>query len=195
MNNIRKNLITIATGLALAGIALAGNASAQATASVVTAKDMIGQWVSVKPEFLGQFYGLRSFSFTERAWSIVFRAFADEKASQPLFTLRVEGNYVLGAELAKMPATRPANFFGNSKYITSYTQDFLKIFAGNNPWKLGTEYDFSNTGAGFFPSSIDAPLEYDLVKLDNGLLYLGDRSGDLSKERPQKLNAYPLVRK
>jgi hypothetical protein len=36
--------------------------------------------------------------------------------------------------------------------------------------------------------------EYDLVAIRNGQLFFGDRSGDLSKARPDKLTPYPLRR-
>jgi hypothetical protein len=36
--------------------------------------------------------------------------------------------------------------------------------------------------------------EYGLVALRGQRLFFGDRAGDLTKARPEKLTAYPLIR-
>ena len=160
-----------------------------------TSKDLIGRWVSASVENYGQFYGKREFVLTERAWAISFNAFGDDKASVPLWTLRVEGTYVLGQAHPKVAGARYADFAGSAKYITAYTDEFLKTFSNGASWKKNTEYEFSRTGAGFFPSVEAGPVEYDLVKLEGNTLFLGDRSVDLNKERAQKASAYALVRR
>ncbi len=166
----------------------------QAQSTLPQAKDLVGHWVSAAPENYGQFFATREFVLTERAWNIAFRAYADSNATQALWTLRVDGHYRLGAAHKTEAGARDANFYATKKYITAYNADLLKVFAGDRNWNLGTEYDFSRTGAGFFEKVIPEP-ELDLVKLENNQLFLGDRSIDLIKQRALKASAYPLVRK
>lgn len=181
--------------VAVLGLLFAGLAFAQGGTKMTTSKDLIGRWVSAGIENYGQFFGRREFVLTERAWSIVFSAFADDKAAIPLWTLRVEGTYILGQPHPGVAGARYADFAGSTKYITAYTDDFAKLFGGTVALPKGVEYDFSRTGAGFFPSVEAGPVEYDLVKLEGNTLYLGDRSIDLNKERAQKASAYPLTRR
>jgi hypothetical protein len=186
---LRKTLFGLAMSLLLPVVI------AQQSAPAFTSKDLIGAWVSSGIENYGQFFGKREFFLTEKAWALRFYAFSDEKAANPLWTLRVEGTYLLGQSHPSVPGARYADFAGSAKYITAYTPDFLKLYGGGAPWKAGVEYDFSRTGAGFLPSVENGPIEYDLVKLEGSKLYLGDRSIDLNKERAQKPSAYALVRR
>ena len=183
-----KKITTLLVTLALV-------TSIQAQSALFEAKDLIGRWTSIQPENYGQFFATREFLLTERAWTILFKATTDASGKTPLWTLRVEGTYQLGQAHPNVPGARYADFGGDAKYITAYTPDMLAVFAQGRPWKVGVEYDFSATGAGFFPSVKDGPKELDLVKLEGDTLYLGDRSVDLNKVRAQKLSAYPLIRK
>jgi hypothetical protein len=169
-------------------------ANAQSEQPSFTSKDLIGHWVSSTSENYGQFFGKREFFLTEKAWAILFSAYGDEAATTPLWTLRVEGTYVLGQAHPGVPGARYADFTGGSKYITAFTDDFLSVFSNGAAWEKGVEYDFSRTGAGFFPSVEAGPVEYDLVLLEGDTLFLGDRSGNLNVDRASKASSYPLVR-
>ncbi len=189
---IRKSVFPI---LLIALALMVSGASAQQNKPIFSSKDLIGHWVSANVENYGQFFGKREFFLTEKAWAIIFSAYGDEKASIRLWKLRVEGIYILGQAHPGVAGARYADFAGSAKYITAYTDDFVKLFSNAAAWQKGVEYDFSRIGAGFFPSVEDGPIEYDLVKLEGNTLYLGDRSIDLNKERAQKASGYALVRK
>ena len=48
---------------------------------------------------------------------------------------------------------------------------------------------------GFIAPLMQSMGEYDLVMIKEGQFFFGDRSGDLSKARPEKLNQFPMVQK
>ncbi len=58
---------------------------------------------------------------------------------------------------------------------------------------VGEALDLIDQGCGFVPPLMTAMGEYDLVAMRGGQLFLGDRAGDLTKERPASLTPYPLV--
>lgn len=166
-NRVREPNHDSTSSIAVAVVALSLlGANAQQGTPALTSKNLIGHWVSASAENYGQFFGKREFLLTEKAWALYFSAYGDEKASAKLWTLRVEGTYILGQAHPNVPGARYADFAGSGKYITAFMPDFLKVFSNGASWQVGVEYDFSRTGAGFFPSVDAGPIEYDLVKLE-----------------------------
>jgi hypothetical protein len=162
-----------------------------------------GRWISVQPEPIpnadgSTMYGVRDFTFTDETWALRFSAYGDPDAAYPLFTLRAEGHYTLGEPSAAVPDAREAEFLFAKRLFTANGEPFVELLngagAGSPPWMPGVEQDVSATGALFIPSLAQAPVEHDLVALRDGALFLGDRSGDLSKTRPTTLGTFPLIR-
>jgi hypothetical protein len=162
-----------------------------------------GRWTSPQPEPIpnadgSTIYGVRDFTFAPETWRLRFTAYGDADAKHPLFTLRAEGHYTLGDPSVAVPGAREAEFHFARRLFTAHTEPFVELLngagAGSAPWTPGVEQDVSITGALFVPSMAQAPIEHDLVAFRDGALFLGDRSGDLSKARPAALGAYPLAR-
>ncbi len=171
---------------------------------MLTAKDLLGRWVSPQLETIptadgNVMYGLRDFILTEKAWAIRFTAYGDAAGTFKLFTLRVEGTYELGVPALVIPEARYADFHFTARYMTAYAPMFIELFnqvrAGTDAWQVDVEQDVSETGAVFIPSVAAAPVEYDLLKLDGDQLWFGDRTPDLTLNRAVQLNAYPVVRR
>lgn len=161
-------------------------------ASVSSADTLQGQWVSETPENMGSFYATRAFEFTQDKWSITFDAFADEGATTLLFSVDVAGTYVVGADSA-VEGAQDAVFHISTREVTA-SEIGVGIFADMGCTLVsGEAKDLRNEACGFLPSVMQSAIEYDLISLQNEQLFLGERTGDLSKERPSALIAYPLV--
>jgi hypothetical protein len=162
-----------------------------------------GRWTSLQPEPIlnadgSMIYGLRDFSFAGETWALRFTAYGDPEATVPIFTLRAEGPYTLGDASAVVPGAREAEFHFARRLFTAHAEAFVALLdsagAGSPPWVAGVEQDVSATGALFIPSVAQAPVEHDLIAFRDGALFLGERSGDLSKTRPTALGTHPLSR-
>lgn len=65
--------------------------------------------------------------------------------------------------------------------------------AGTNPEELMAAA--ASAAAVFLPSIPASGIEYDLLSLKGDRLWLGERSGDLAKQRPGALSSLALVRR
>jgi hypothetical protein len=161
----------------------------------VERQQLVGKWSSPALENLGQIYGTRQFVFGQSAWSLVFTAYGDANAKLKLFTLSVGGQYHLGASSSVANATE-AVFLFHRRSVRAESAAGVGLFASMGcSLELGQAKDLSSQGCGFLPSLMSAAAEYDLVSLQNGKLFLGDRSGDLSKARPSKLGTDGLAKR
>lgn len=176
---------------------LAGSLHAQPAATPAPqAADIQGQWSSAGPENYGSHYATRSFSIADRTWQVRYQAYADAQAQQPLFTIRVNGLYVLGEPSARVGGAREGIFPALSRSITADSEAGVQMFAGMGcQLERSRETFLFNTGCGFVPGLMQTMGEYDLVALSQGQLFFGDRAGDLSKARPDKLTPFPLTRR
>lgn len=159
------------------------------------APDIRGQWRSVAPEHYGSHYATRAFTVSDGLWQVRYQAFADAQGRQPLFTIRVQGWYVLGEPSQKVHGAHEGNFPTRTRSLTAESEAGVQMFAGMGcQLQQGQEKFLVNTGCGFVPGVMQVMGEYDLAALRDGQLFFGDRTGDLSKARPDKLTPYPLTR-
>jgi hypothetical protein len=175
---------------------LAALAILLASPVLAEAPKLDGNWISVAPENMGQIYATRDFTFDGDAWSIKFRAFGDETLSVPIFTLDVAGYYKIGGESAVVPGAYNGVFGATDKTLVADSDIAVKMFGDMGcTLQVGVPFDLTDQACGFFHAAMDAAGEYDLVSLQGDQLFLGDRAGDLTKERPVKLTPFPLIRK
>lgn len=154
-----------------------------------------GRWTSVAPEAQGGVFATREFQFDDGRWSVIFRTFADEAASQPLFRIDVAGAYVIGGPSAAIEGAHNGIFPALQRDLTAESPAGVALFAGMGcALEEGVVKHLVDEGCGFLPPLMQVMGEYDLVALQDDRLFLGDRTGDLSKERPAALTPYPLVR-
>ncbi len=167
-----------------------------ATPVIAEAPKLDGTWASIAPENIGQMYAMRDFIFDGDAWSITFRAFGDEALSVPIFTLDVAGYYKIGGESAVVPGAYNGVFGATDKTLVANSDIAVKMFGDMGcTLDVGVPFDLTDQACGFFHASMDAAGEYDLVAIHGDQLFLGDRAGDLTKERPKALTPFPLVKK
>lgn len=187
----------LASALLATGCALAGDLHAQsAPASPSGAAGIQGQWSSAGAENYGSHHATRNFAITERDWQVLYQAYADPHGQQPLFTIRVKGVYALGDPSAKVAGAREGIFPALSRSLTADSEAGVQMFATMGcRLERGRETFLLNSGCGFVPGLMQVMGEYDLVAQSQGQLFFGDRAGDLSKARPEKLTSFPLLRR
>lgn len=160
------------------------------------APNLNGHWASAAPENYGSHFATRTFTFTDKEWSVTYRAYADAQGKQPLFRLEVGGFYVLGQASAGVPGAFEGVFPANRRQVIAESDAGVGMFASMGcTLEQGKALSLVSQGCGFVPGLMQAMGEYDLVAFKDGGLYFGDRAGDLSKARPAALTPYPLVRK
>ena len=173
---------------AILSIATAVNAQAQPP-------KINGIWHSVAIEPSGPIYATRTFTIADQAWRVAFRTFADAQGKQPLFTINVNGVYVLGNESKIVKGAYEGIFPATQRHITAYSPAGVNMLASMGcQLTQGQKTSLLTQSCGFVPSLMQAMGEYDLVSVQNGQLFFGDRSGDLTKARPEKLTPYAVVR-
>lgn len=159
------------------------------------APDIRGQWRSVAPENYGNHYATRAFTVADGQWQVRYQAYADAQGRQPLFTIRVQGWYVLGEPSQKVPGAHEGNFPARTRSLTADSESGVQMFASMGcALQPGQEKFLVNTGCGFVPGVMQVMGEYDLAALRDGQLFFGDRASDLSKARPDRLTPHPLAR-
>lgn len=184
---------SVAMGTGLAALALAHPVAAQHTLSPA---QLVGYWQSAAPENQGAFHLVRSFVFTERAWALTARATVDAKLTEPLFTLRIEGDYAVGKPAEIPRDATEAAFFYHRRYVRADSATGAAFFKSQGcDLPLHVEVDVSLAGCGFVPAVTSSGIEYDLLKISGEQLFLGERSGDLAKSRPRALSTFPLTKR
>ena len=182
-------ILNIFKPLVLLGLLLLSVATQAQTPSLV------GHWYSEQVENYGNVFATREFRFTQQEWFVIYRTFADKSGKQPLFTINVTGVYVLGDKSAKVAGAYEGIFPALHRSITAESAAGKALFAQQGcELKLGLALSLVNTGCGFVPGIMQAMGEYDLVAVQANKIYFGERAGDLTKARPDKLTTYPVVR-
>lgn len=183
------------TCLALLLATLALPATAQAVDTPGLHRAIVGQWASAAPEAYDHIFATRQFHITPKRWGVLFKVYADAAGTQPLFHLNVGGPYTLGGPSAKVDSAAEGIFPADHRLITADSPAGVQLFASQGcTLQQGKALPLVQQGCGFVPGLMQNMGEYDLVAIKNGQLFLGDRSGDLSKARPDKLTPYPLLR-
>lgn len=166
------------------------------TSQAQEAPDLKGRWASAAPENYGSHFATRTFTFSDKEWSVTYRAYADAQGKQPLFRLEVGGFYVLGQASAAVPGAFEGIFPANRRQVSAESEAGVGMFASMGcTLEKGKALSLVSQGCGFVPGLMQAMGEYDLVAFKDDGLHFGDRAGDLTKARPVALTPYPLVRK
>lgn len=180
--------------LALVALAVA-IAVSDPTLAQPNAPVLSGHWRSAVPEAQGKLFVTRDFTFTDHTWVVSYRAFRDAEAKLPLFTLDVGGVFVLGGPSIVVAGAFEGIFPATHRNIIADSAWGVAMFGQLGcKLKVGVVKALVSEPCGFVPSQMQAMGEYDLVAIRNGQLFFGERSGDLSKERPKLLYPFPLVR-
>lgn len=157
--------------------------------------DISGRWRSEKIEKYDHLYATRSFAFSKSSWELTYQAYLDADTQIPVFTLYVSGEYLLGGQSKVVDAAHEGVFWAKKRDLIANSDAGVQLFASMGcALQIGTRNSLIEEGCGVIPSVMNAMGEYDLVSLKDGKLYFGDRSGDLTKSRPDKLTPFPLAK-
>ena len=166
--------------------------------------DIAGGWVSTGCEAYdngqgGENYLTRSFDLTDSTWGLDLVIYGDAACSYPLFSIRIDGPYSLGARSTVVDGATEGTFGFASNVWTALDQGMADTFTGAGcgaePWTVGTPQDVSGTGCiGVAHPIAECPEEYDVIALSGGQLFFGERVTDMCQTsgRPTALNSYGL---
>lgn len=172
--------------------------------SALTGADIAGQWVSGGCEAYdngqgGKNYLTRDFTLTESTWHLELGLFGDEGCTYPLFSVVIDGPYSLGELSSVAEGATDGNFSFQSNVWTALDQGLADTFTnagcGSKAWVVGEPQDVTQTGCiGVAHPIATCPTEFDLVGLNGGQLYFGERITDMCTEagRPKALGPFGL---
>lgn len=155
-----------------------------------------GDWQSVGVEANGPVFATRAFHFEGDHWRVIYRAYADPAGKEPLFSLDVGGVYVLGGASSRVAGAVEGVFPATHRHLIAESAAGVAMFAKMAcHLRQGEITPLVTEACGFVPALMQAMGEYDLVAIHDGQLFFGDRAGDLTKARPEKLTPYALRKK
>jgi hypothetical protein len=201
-------IIHLLLGPFVAGMLVSGNSLQTTSQPTITAISITGIWESehcVVQERNGMRTSSRStFVFLDSEWALEFTQYSDAACTTPSLRGFFQGRYRIAGPSSAVPGARHANFGFSVKRLTLYDEDLLaqanRGGCGNRAWTRGREEDVSSTGCSWVVPVYACPQEFDLVKLDDDRLFLGERPAvgqDLCREdrRARALRSLPLVRR
>ncbi len=170
-----------------------------------TLPDIRGRWASPVCEKIASPGGVsrvkRELTIDEAEWSLKIDFYDDEDCAKHLFSLDVEGPYDLGPNAMVPRDATTARFDLRKMTLTPRSEESAAVFqeggCGASDWKVGEGQAIAERGClGLTPTIGSCPAEYDIVKIEGGALYLGDRSlGMCVPERyPKAFAPAPLRR-
>ncbi len=170
---------------------------------------LTGIWTSRSPEPVRNAQGskqylVREFSFKENRWSIEFRIYADRSLSQLLLVGNNSGFYEVKNRRLK-DGSFPAEFQFDERLLTPANEILADVLTaagcGSDQWQVNETQSVGEKGCEPFRvySIPECVKEYDIVRFNAGMLYLGSRPEDGflcdPANRPETVSEYPLVQK
>lgn len=164
--------------------------------------DITGNWKSTSVEKIGNgSFGKREFVIDDKTWEVKFTVYTDSTATQPVFTFRGVGSYVLSEPSIKVAGATEAIFSFSNKYVTLHTADTTltkKLGFASCGLTTEKEKEITETGCSFLVSKSACSREYDLVSIKDERLYLGARppagSNICSEDKRPTSLGLPLVK-
>jgi hypothetical protein len=172
---------------------VSGGVSAPTTPSALPI--ITGTWKSESPEPAGNgLYTQREYSINLSRWEMVQTWASDSEMKKPQLIYKAGGAYTIENASLKIPGAFFANFRFSRQYLNLKTKEksFIKDFDLEDcSLPVGKEQDITKTGCSIFRPTSECSQNYDVVKLENGQLRLGEkpRDGDLctNDKRPDYL--------
>ncbi len=144
------------------------------------------------------------FAIFDREWGIAFTQYVDDACQTPAMTAVLRGAYEPTAASRSVPGAFEVTFRFLRKTIVAHDAALVERLnsgvCGDRQWKAGVEQDVTASGCLGIASISACPQEYDLVRIVDDRLFLGERprpGEDICAEsrRPQRLRSEPLRRR
>ena len=144
------------------------------------------------------------FVFLADEWALEFTQYSDAACATPSLRAFFQGRYQLREPSSAVAGAYHANFGFSMKRLTLYDEGLLaqanRDACGGRAWTRGREEDVSSTGCLWVVPVAACPQEFDLVKVADDRLFLGERppaGQDLCRDdrRARTLRTLPLVRR
>jgi Adenomatosis polyposis coli down-regulated 1 len=145
-----------------------------------------------------------TFVFLDTEWALEFTQYSDAACTTPSLRAFFRGRYRIIGPSSVVPGAHDADFGFSTKRLTLYADGLLTQAnsgaCGKRAWTRGREEDVSTTGCLWVVPVSACPQEFDLVKVDDDQLLLGERpkaGQDICREdrRARALRSVPLVRR
>lgn len=170
-----------------------------------TLPDLRGTWASAGCETHegdgGESHILRRLHVDDERWSLELRFHDDADCQDPMFAVDVSGPYDLGPKTMVPRDATEARFAIDSVILTPVSDAAVVAFenavCGGGGWTLGEGKAVTDGGClGLVPTARSCPVEYDIVKLEDGRLKFGDRSEGLCvpERYPRRYGPHALER-
>jgi Adenomatosis polyposis coli down-regulated 1 len=198
----------VVLGLFMVGTLISGRHVQTTSQSPITATSIAGIWENercVIQERNGVRTSSRSvFVFLDSEWALEFTQYADAACATPSLRAFFQGRYRIAGPSSAVAGAHHANFGFSIKRLTLYDEGLLAQAnggaCGKREWSRGREEDVSSTGCLWVVPVAACRQEFDLVKLADGRLFLGERPAagqDLCREdrRARTLRSLPFVRR
>jgi len=170
-----------------------------------TLPDIRGAWASASCEEIRSGEGVshvkRTMRIEDVTWRLKIDFYGDADCAKGLFSLEIEGPYDIGPKSMDVRGATTARFDRRMLTLTARTAEAAAAFdaagCGTGTWKVGEGQEIDRQGClGLIPTIDACPVEYDIVKLDDDRLYLGDRSRGMcvTEKYPKAFAPTPLER-
>ncbi|HJV32912.1 MAG TPA: hypothetical protein VJ694_02690 [Patescibacteria group bacterium] len=150
-----------------------------------TLPDVGGHWSSRGCETVRSVVGVsrlkRDLRLDESSWRLKVDFYGDADCTKGLFSVETEGPYRLGPKSFEPRDATLIRFDLGKLTLTPDAPEAAAKFdqarCGDGNWKVGEGQEVTQEGClGLVPTLDTCPAEYDIVKIQDGALYLGDRS-------------------
>lgn len=179
--------------------ACASNQKTEAPKSAVIVEPALpnlrGNWRSSEPEMIAKgLFSTREYRINQSRYEMVYSLASDKDMKKLLMVYRAEGPYTVEAPSVSVPGANLATFKASRRFLKLKSRDpkLVKVL-GLEKCNLvpNQEIDVTEKGCGIVESVAECGQEFNLVKLDNEQLFLGERSLDkrlcTADERPTQL--------
>ena len=142
--------------------------------------------------------------FLDQEWALEFTQYSDAACTTPSLRGFFQGRYRIAEPSSTVAGAFDAHFGFSMKRLTLYDEGLLARAnhdaCGMRVWTRGREEDVSMTGCLWVVPVAACPQEFDLVKVTDDRLFLGERppaGQDLCRDdrRASALRTLPLVRR
>lgn len=179
---ISKTILLFVSALFLTSCSTFKNKNAGGQNGEAATPNILGLWRSPSPEPAGNGqHFTKEYNISMGRWEMIHTHAADKEMKKILYVYRAEGSYSLAKPSQKAVGAFDLDFKMDRKFLNLRSKDKAlakELGVGNCKLTIGKEKDVSDEGCGFLKSIKECPQEYDLAKVEETGLRLGDRPTD-----------------